>query len=75
MADPDFDQLLKTYRIAVDNWIDRIRAEESLATEDHSISQMELWDDARFKVNEAAQAAEGAREAYQNALRERNYGI
>ena len=41
MDDQDLDQLLRSYRQAVDAWVGAIRAEESLATEDHSMTQME----------------------------------
>jgi len=75
MADLDFDQLLKTYRDAVDRWVDAIQAEESLATENHSMVQMELWDDAGFKLHDAELAAKKARDAYKNALRKKNYGF
>ena len=75
MDNPDFDQLLKSYKQAVDNWVNAIRAEEALATEDHSIVEMEKWDDAAFKVDYAEEAAKKARNEYQDALREKNYGI
>jgi hypothetical protein len=75
METPDFDQLLKSYREAVDRWVDAIRAEEALATSDHSIVEMERWDDAGFKVDDAEAVAKKARDAYQNALREKNYGF
>ena len=75
MDDQNFDQLLKTYRNAVDRWVDAIRTEESLATEDHSMVQMELWDDAGFKLHDAELTAKKARDAYKNALRKRNYGF
>jgi hypothetical protein len=41
MADLNFDQLLSSYKQAVDRWVDAIRAEESLAIPDHSMVQME----------------------------------
>jgi hypothetical protein len=75
METPDFDQLLKSYKQAVDHWVDAIRAEESLPTADHSMTEMEKWDAAAFKVDEAEAAAKKAREDYQDALREKNYGI
>ena len=53
MENLDFDQLLKSYREAVDHWVDAIHAEESLATEDHSMVAMEHWDDAGFKLHDA----------------------
>jgi hypothetical protein len=75
MDNPDFDQLLKAYRDSVDHWVDAIRTEESLATEDHSMVQMEAWDDAGFRLHDAELAAKKARDAYKNALRKKNYGF
>ncbi len=75
METPDFDQLHNAYHQAVDEWVDAIRAEESLATPDHSMTQMELWDDAGFKLHDAELAAKKARDAYKNALRKKNYGF
>ena len=75
MENPDFDQLLKDYKSAVDRWVDAIHAEESLATDDHSMVAMELWDDAGFKLRDAELAAKKARDAYKNALRKKNYGF
>ena len=75
MENPDFDQLLKDYRTAVDCWVDAIRAEESLATEDHSMVQMEKWDDAGFQLHDAELTAKKARDAYKNALRKKDYGF
>lgn len=75
MENLDFDQLLSTYKQAVNNWVAAIRAEEALATPDHSMVQMELWDDAGFKLDDAELAAKKARDAYKNALRKKNYGF
>jgi hypothetical protein len=75
MDDQDFDQLLRSYKQAVDAWVGTIRAEESLATEDHSMVQMEKWDDAGFKLHDAELTAKKARDAYKNALRRKNYGF
>jgi len=75
MADIDFDQLLAAYKQAIDHWVDAIHAEESLATADHSMVEMERWDDAGFKLDEAGRAAKDARDAYKDALRTKNYGF
>ncbi len=69
----DFDDLLKTYRQAVDAWVDAIRAEEALANEDHTMVAMEKWDAASFIVHDAELAAKKARDHYKNALRKKNY--
>jgi hypothetical protein len=75
MEDLDFDYLLREYRNAVDRWVDAIRGEESLATEDHSMVQMEKWDDAAFALHDPELVAKKARDAYKNALRKKNYGF
>lgn len=75
MSQPNFDELLRLYKEAVDRWIDAIRAEESLATDNHSMVEMERWDEANFKVDDAESQAKKARDAYKDALREKNYGI
>ena len=75
MDDQEFDQLLRSYRQAVDAWVEAIRAEESLATEDHSMVQFEKWDDAGFQLHDAELTAKKMRDAYKNALRKKNYGF
>ena len=75
MSDLDFDELLKNYKQAVGAWIEAIRAEESLATADHSMVAMEHWDAAGFTAHDAESAAKNARDAYKNALRKKNYGF
>jgi hypothetical protein len=64
-----------TYKKAVDDWVNAIRAEEALATTEHSMTAMELWDAAHFKEDEARTKAMEARDAYKDALRDDNYGI
>jgi hypothetical protein len=60
---------------AVDDWVLAIRAEEALATTNHSMTAMELWDGAHFKEDDARTKATEARDAYKDALRKGNYGI
>jgi hypothetical protein len=75
MENSDFDQLLADYRAAVDRLVNEVHKEEALANEDHSLVEMERWDDEEFKVEDAAKAAKKARDAYKNALRQKNYGF
>ena len=71
----DFDTLLREYKAAVDNWVDAIKTEESLANEDHSMVEMEKWDAAGLHVHDAELVAKKARDHYKNALRKKNYGF
>jgi hypothetical protein len=75
MSKSDLDQLRLVYKRAVDSWVDAIRSEEALATEDHSMIAMEKWDDAHFQEQDAQKNANEARDAYKNELRRVNYGI
>jgi hypothetical protein len=75
MSTANLDELRLAYKSAVDEWVDAIRAEESLATPDHSETAMERWDDAHFKEDDAQKKATKARDAYKDGLREVNYGI
>ena len=75
MSKEDMDQLRLAYKAAVDLWVSTIRAEEKLATPDHSMVAMEKWDDAHFTEQDAHSNATQAREAYKDALRKANYGI
>jgi hypothetical protein len=75
MSNSDLDQLRLAYKTAVDEWVDAIRAEEALATPDHSMVAMEHWGTAHFAEHDAHLKAIEAREAYKDALRMVNYGI
>jgi len=75
MTIAELDQLRIAYKQAVAEWVDAIRAEEALATEDHSEVAMEKWDAAHFREQDAEAKASQAREAYKDQLREVNYGI
>jgi hypothetical protein len=75
MSDRDLDQLRLAYKKAVDEWVDSIRAEEALATPDHSMTSMEQWDTAHFREQDAHTKVTEARDAYKDALRLVNYGI
>ncbi|HSY11374.1 MAG TPA: hypothetical protein VK976_04215 [Verrucomicrobiae bacterium] len=75
MTKESLDQLQATYKQAVDQWVAAIRAEESLATPDHSETAMERWDKADFSVQDAEKQARKARDAYKEGLRQLNYGF
>ena len=69
------DQLESDYKSAVDQWVSSIRYEESLATPDHSMMEMEKWDTAGLHVHDAELTAKKARDLFKNALRQKNYGF
>jgi hypothetical protein len=75
MGTDKLDQLRLAYKKAVDEWVDAIRAEEALATPDHSMIAMEHWDTAHFKEHDAHTRVTETRDAYKDGLRAVNYGI
>jgi Tfp pilus assembly protein PilN len=75
MSNPNLDELQQAYKQAVDQWIAAIRAEEALATPDHSETAMEKWDHADFAVQDAWKQAKHARDNYKEGLRHLHYGI
>jgi hypothetical protein len=75
MDEFNFDSLLTQYKQSIDDWIKAIRTEESLATSDHSMVEMEKWDSAGFAMHDAEAVAKKARDRYKNALRRKNYGF
>jgi hypothetical protein len=75
MSKEDLDERRLAYKKAVDEWVDTIRAEEALATPDHSVVAMEHWDTAHLAEHDAHEKASEAREAYKDGLRSANYGI
>jgi len=75
MSKANLDQLRLAYKKAIDEWVDTIRAEEALATPDHSMVAMEHWDVAHLREHEAHTRATKARDAYKDGLRGVNYDI
>jgi len=75
MDTANLDQLRIAYKQAVDQWILAVRAEEALATPDHSETAWERWDAAGFVEENARSKAKAARDAYKDALRLINIGI
>lgn len=75
MSNEELDQLRIAYKNTVDKWVDAIRAEEALATPDHTETAMERWDTAHFREQDAQNKAAAARDAYKEALRNLNYGF
>jgi hypothetical protein len=70
MENAELDQLRFKYKAAVDRWVAAIRAEEDLATPDHSMVAVENWDQANFAEEDARNVAKAARQEYTDALRQ-----
>ena len=65
----ELDRLQAAYKAAVEEWIKAIRAEEALASVNRSVAEVDDWEGAHFKEEEARDVALGAKKDYEDALR------
>jgi hypothetical protein len=75
MENSELDQLRSQYKLAVEEWISAIRAEENLATSDHTVHAVDVWEHAGFAEEDARKRAKEARTAYEDALRQVNFSF
>ena len=68
----ELDELQANYKAAVDDWVAVIREEEALASvADHSVTDIDEWENAADKEDAARDKAKAAKQAYEDALREK----
>ena len=48
----NLDELQAAYKAAVEEWISAIRKEEALASVNHSVAEVDLWENAGFQEDE-----------------------
>ena len=58
------DDLQASYKVAVENWISSIRKEEALASVNHSIAEIDQWENASFHEDEMRAVAKEAKAKY-----------
>ena len=71
----DLDELQAVYRAAVEEWISAIRKEEALASVNHSVAEVDLWENAGFEENEKRKLVKEAKTKYEDGLREKFFGF
>lgn len=71
----ELDRLQAAYRLAVGEWIIAIRDEEALVSVDHTLVEVDQWENAGFRQKEAANKANTAKEEYEDALRQKFFGF
>ena len=71
----DLDQLQTAYKTAVDQWVTSIREEEALASDDHSETEIDAWEAAGFREEDARNKAKQAKKEYEDALREKFFNF
>jgi hypothetical protein len=60
---------------AVEQWVAAIRAEENMATPDHTVPAVDVWEHAGFDEEEARDKAKEARQEYEDALRKVDFNF
>jgi hypothetical protein len=71
----ELDQLQKAYKEAVEAWITTIREEEALASTEHSVAEIDEWEEAGFREEEARDKAKAAKQQYEGALRKKFFNF
>jgi hypothetical protein len=66
----ELDQMQSNYKAAVDAWVTAIRQEEALASVNHTVAQVDQWELAGDREEEARHKAKAAKTAYESALRQ-----
>jgi hypothetical protein len=67
----DLDLMQDKYKTAVDDWVATIRAEEALASVQHTVADIDAWEHADFLEEDARKKAKSAKKNYEDALREK----
>jgi hypothetical protein len=71
----DLDQMQNAYKVAVEQWITAIREEEALASVNHNVAEVDQWEAAHFREEDARNKAKAAKRDYEAALRLKFYGF
>jgi hypothetical protein len=71
----DLDQMQAAYKEAVDLWISAIREEEALASGNHSEAEIDTWEEADSREEDAREKAKEAKKNYEDALREKFFNF
>ena len=66
----ELDRMQAEYKAAVEAWVAAIRQEEALASVNHSVAEIDHWEAAHFREEDARNKAKAAKEGYEGALRE-----
>ncbi len=73
--DNELDRLQAVYKAAVEEWIAAIREEEALASVNHEIAEVDLWEAAAFKEDDIRRKVKAAKRDYEDGLRKKFFDI
>ena len=69
------DDLQGAYKAAVEQWIAAIKHEEDLASVDHDVAKIDLWEQASFDEDAIRGKVKDAKKRYEDALRKQIFGF
>jgi hypothetical protein len=71
----ELDQLQSAYKAAVEEWIAAIKQEEALASVNHSVAEVDQWEQAHFAEDAIRSKVKAAKKRYEDALRKKFFGF
>ena len=74
-VEQELDEKQAAYKAAVEQWVAALREEEALASVNHSVAEVDSWEHAAFREDEARNQAKAAKKEYENALREKFFNF
>ena len=69
------DEMQAAYKKAVDKWIAAIKEEETLASVNHSIAEVDKWEAAHFREDDIRNEVKRAKKRYEDVLRQALFGF
>jgi len=71
----ELDELQAAYKAAVDNWVAAIREEESLASANHNVIELDQWEAAHFREHKLHKEVDFRKRLYEDALGREFFGF
>ncbi len=75
IEESELDKMQSAYKTAVEEWVAAIRQEEALASANHNVAQVDEWEAAADREEEARNKTKAAKKEYESALREKFYNF
>jgi hypothetical protein len=71
----ELDELQAAYKAAVEAWISAIRNEEALVSANHSMAEIDKWEQAHLDEDDMRNGVKAAKAKYEDALRAKFFGF
>jgi hypothetical protein len=71
----ELDRMQAAYKAAVEDWVAAMRREEALASVNHSVAEIDQWENASFEEDALRNKVKAAKREYEDALRAEFFGF